>query len=91
VSREDSHSRQKSHQRNLPIAHGVLDVAMPEVRLQDARVVSQRGMGSYHNVSRKYPPLYVAEFQFRYNNRGNTDIFQAAISQCHNNHNHKNK
>jgi hypothetical protein len=39
-------------------------------------------MGSYHKVSRKYLPLYVAEFQFRYNNRKNPDIFGAAIGGC---------
>ena len=39
-------------------------------------------MGSYHKVSAKYLPLYVAEFQFRYNNRKNPDIFQAAIQGC---------
>jgi hypothetical protein len=39
-------------------------------------------MGSYHKVSRKHLPLYVAEFQFRYNNRDNTDIFGRAISGC---------
>jgi hypothetical protein len=39
-------------------------------------------MGSYHKVSKKYLPLYVAEFQFRYNNRQNPDIFGAAISGC---------
>ena len=39
-------------------------------------------MGSYHKVSRKYLPLYVAEFQFRYNNRSNPDIFGAAIRGC---------
>lgn len=39
-------------------------------------------MGSFHKVSRKYLPLYVAEFQFRYNNRTNADIFNAAIARC---------
>lgn len=39
-------------------------------------------MGSYHKVSREYLPLYVAEFQFRYNNRENADIFGTAISGC---------
>lgn len=31
---------------------------------------------------RKYMPLNVAEFQFRYNNRDNADIFGAAIAGC---------
>jgi len=45
--------------------------------------ILKRGiMGSYHKVSRKYLPLYVAEFQFRYNNRENTDIFGTAIGGC---------
>ena len=39
-------------------------------------------MGSFHKVSRKYLPLYVAEFEFRYNNRENRDIFSAAIGRC---------
>jgi hypothetical protein len=39
-------------------------------------------MGSFHKVSRKYLPLYVAEFEFRYNNRNNPDIFGAAIGLC---------
>jgi len=37
---------------------------------------------SFHKASRKYLPLYVAEFQFRYNNRTNADIFGAAIAMC---------
>jgi hypothetical protein len=39
-------------------------------------------MGSFHKVSRKYLPLYVAEFQFRDNNRDNADIFGTAIAGC---------
>jgi len=45
--------------------------------------ILKRGvMSSYHRVSAKYLPLYVAEFSFRYNNRLNDDIFGAAIRAC---------
>jgi transposase-like protein len=39
-------------------------------------------MGSFHKVSRKYIPLHVAEFDWRYNNQKNPDIFGAAIGRC---------
>jgi transposase-like protein len=45
-------------------------------------LVKRGVVGTYHKVSKKYLPLYVAEFQFRYNNRLNEDIFGAAISEC---------
>jgi transposase-like protein len=45
--------------------------------------IFKRGIvGSFHKVSAKYMPLYVAEFQFRYNNRHNADIFGTAIGGC---------
>ena len=45
--------------------------------------ILKRGVvGTFHKVSAKYLPLYVAEFEFRYNNRENDDIFGAAISRC---------
>jgi hypothetical protein len=37
---------------------------------------------TFHNVINKYLPLYIAEFQFRYNNRENADTFATAISGC---------
>jgi len=41
----------------------------------------ERGIiGTYHNVSKKYLPLYLAEFQLRHNNRNNPDIFGEAIA-----------
>lgn len=45
--------------------------------------IFKRGVvGTFHKVSAKYLPLYVAEFQFRYNNRENADIFGSAIARC---------
>src|SRR5262245_30778455 len=45
-------------------------------------IIKRGVVGTFHKVSRKYLPLYVAEFQFRYNNRKNADIFGTAISGC---------
>jgi transposase-like protein len=43
----------------------------------------KRGViGTYHNVSKKYLPLYLNEFQFRFNNRKNPDIFGSAVAGC---------
>jgi transposase-like protein len=43
----------------------------------------KRGIiGTYHNVSKKYLPLYLNEFQFRFNNRKEADIFGKAIAGC---------
>jgi len=45
--------------------------------------IFKRGIvGSFHKISAKYMPLYVAEFQFRYNNRENADIFGTEIAGC---------
>src|SRR5579871_1099628 len=43
-------------------------------------LVKRRMVGTFHKVSAKYLPLYVAEFSWRYNNRLNDDIFGTAIS-----------
>jgi transposase-like protein len=45
-------------------------------------LVKRGVVGTFHKVSAKYMPLYVSEFEFRYNNRQNPDIFGAAIARC---------
>jgi hypothetical protein len=35
-----------------------------------------------HKASKRYLHLYVAEFQFRYNNRNNYEIFGTTIEGC---------
>ncbi len=51
--------------------------------IEDFWSLIKRGiMGTYHKVSAKYLPLYVAEFELRYNNRNNRDIFGAAVARC---------
>ncbi len=43
----------------------------------------KRGIiGNYHKVSKKYLPLYLNEFTFRFNNRKNPDIFDEIIAGC---------
>ncbi len=43
----------------------------------------KRGIiGTYHNVSKKYLPMYLNEFQWRFNHRKDPDIFLTAIAGC---------
>ncbi len=43
----------------------------------------KRGViGSFHNVSKGYMPLYLAEFSFRFNHRKHPDVFAELISRC---------
>ena len=39
-------------------------------------------MGTFHQVSKAYLPLYLAEFSFRHNNRENPNIFADVIAEC---------
>jgi transposase-like protein len=43
----------------------------------------KRGVvGTYHNVSKKYLPLYLNEFSWRFNHRKDPDIFRSAMAGC---------
>jgi transposase-like protein len=45
----------------------------------------KRGIiGTYHNVSKDYLPLYLNEFSWRHNNRENADAFGDLITTCGN-------
>ncbi len=43
----------------------------------------KRGIvGTFHQVSKKYLPLYLNEFSFRHNHRDDPSIFQAVVAGC---------
>jgi hypothetical protein len=71
------------HQKVWHAAHRYVIGTVHTNTIEGFWSIFKRGVvGTFHRVSRKYMPLYVAEFQFRYNNRFNDDIFGAAISGC---------
>ena len=68
--------------RNRSPSHksSTLSARSTPTRLRASGRIFKRGIvGTFHKVSKKYLQLYVAEFQFRYNNRFNDDIFGTAI------------
>ena len=85
----DEHSGYRNLSRDFP--HGVIRHTHHEYvvgavhtnTIEGFWSIMKRGVvGTFHKVSKKYMPLYVAEFQFRYNNRFNDDIFGTAIEGC---------
>jgi len=39
-------------------------------------------MGTFHQVSKEYLPLYLGEFSYRHNNRKNPDISADVMAEC---------
>lgn len=39
-------------------------------------------MGTFHNISKAYLPLYLAEFSHRHNNRENPNLFNDVVAGC---------
>jgi transposase-like protein len=71
------------HSREEYVAYDEIVGAIHTNTIEGFWSLLKRGIiGNYHKVSKKYLPLYVAEFQFRYNNRENADIFGTAIAGC---------
>jgi transposase-like protein len=68
------------------VTHSTGEYVRGEVHTQNLDsfwALLKRGViGTYHNVSKKYLPLYLNEFSWRFNNRKNPDIFLAALAGC---------
>lgn len=85
----DDHAGYRYVGRDLPhkmVRHSAGEYVVGAVHTQTIEgfwsIVKRGVVGTFHKVSRKYLPLYVNEFEFRYNNRNNADIFGAAIRAC---------
>jgi transposase-like protein/IS1 family transposase len=75
--------RQYPHQMVDHKAHQYVVGAVHTNTIEGFWSIFKRGVvGTFHKMSAKYMPLYVAEFQFRYNNRSNPDMFGTAIAGC---------
>ncbi len=59
---------------SIPRSAAIPSGAIHTTTIESFWSILKRGvLGTYHQVSRKYLSLYVAEFQFRYNHRMNED------------------
>src|SRR5260370_10579871 len=67
------------------VQHGVGEYVRGEVHMQNIdsfwSLLKRGVIGTYHHVSTKYLPLYLPEFQFRFNNRKNEGIFGSAAAR----------
>ncbi len=72
--------------RHRSVNHSAQEYVRGEVHTQSIDSfwsLLKRGIiGTYHNVSKKYLPLYLNEFQWRFNHRKDPDIFLTAIAGC---------
>jgi transposase-like protein len=88
VATDEGAGYQKLYQafEHKTVDHKALEYVRGEVHTNNIESfwsLLKRGViGTYHNVSKKYLPLYLAEFQFRHNNRREADIFGKAVSGC---------
>jgi transposase-like protein len=68
------------------IAHSAGEYVRGQIHtnsIESFRALLKRGiLGTYHHVSKKYLPLYLAEFQFRHNHRDNPDMFGEVVAGC---------
>jgi transposase-like protein len=87
VATDESHHYRHLRRMGFPhdtVTHSRKEYVRGEIHTQTIDSfwsLLKRGiMGSYHQVSRDYLPLYLNEFSWRYNNRKNPDIFADLLS-----------
>jgi len=72
--------------KHQAINHGRGEYVRGEVHTNDIEnfwSLLKRGVvGTYHQVSKDYLPLYLNEFSFRHNNRKNPDAFELMVTTC---------
>ncbi len=72
--------------KHAVVKHSAGEYVRGEVHTQNIEsfwALLKRGVvGTFHNVSKDYLPLYLNEFTFRHNERKNPDIFEKLISSC---------
>jgi transposase-like protein len=85
----DEHSGYRLLKWTMPhdvVSHGSGEYVRGKVHTQSIEsfwALLKRGViGTYHQVSKDYLPLYLNEFTFRHNERNNPEVFQRLISSC---------
>jgi transposase-like protein len=89
VATDDAGGYRKLKDKGLPhetVDHGNNEYVRGEVHtnsMESFWSLLKRGIiGTYHSVSKDYLPLYLNEFSFRFNNRGNADIFERILASA---------
>jgi hypothetical protein len=65
-----------------PFRDGTITVTFAEIAVWKKEPDAQFQLMRKNPIHGQISPLYIAEFQFRYNNRFNDDIFGTAIEGC---------
>ena len=81
----DEHAGYRFVPQHEVVRHSQGEYVRGEVHTQNIEsfwsLLKRAIMGAYQNVSKNLP-IYLAEFQFRHNNRKNPDFFKAILAGC---------
>ena len=76
----------KAGYRHEAVSHSAGEYVRGEIHtanIDSFWALLKRGIiGSFHHVSKRYLPLYLAEFSFRHNHRKDEDMFSLLIAGC---------